>query len=128
MLYLLDTNIAIRMRDGDEETLTRVEVLEGDACISVVTRIELEGGIWRSPDDVVVARQRLDVLFVTLRRVPFDEAAAAEYRGIIEAAGFSRPRILDRMIASQALALDATLVTLNGKDFADIPGLKLLAR
>ena len=115
------------MRDGDEETLTRVEVLEGDACISVVTRIELEGGIWRNPDDVVVARQRLDVLFVTLRRVPFDEAAAAEYRGIIETAGFSRPRVLDRMIASQALALDATLVTLNGKDFADIPGLKLLA-
>lgn len=127
MLYLLDTNIAIRMRDGDDETLARVEVLEGDACISVVTRIELERGIWRNADDVAVARQRLDVLFVTLSRVPFDETAADEYRRIVEACGFSRPRILDRMIASQALALDATLVTLNGKDFADIPGLKLLA-
>ena len=127
MLYLLDTNIAIRMRDGDDETLSRVEVLEGDACISVVTRVELEGGIWRNPDDDVVARQRLDVLFATLRRVPFEETAADEYRRIIEVCGFSRPRILDRMIASQALALDGTLVTLNGKDFADIPGLKLLA-
>ena len=57
----------------------------------------------------------------------FDETAADEYRRIIEASGFSRPRIIDRMIASQALALDATLITLNGKDFTDIPGLKLLA-
>lgn len=127
MLYLLDTNIAIRIRDGDDETLTRVEVLEGDICISVVTRVELEGGIWRNPDDVIVARQRLDALFATLRCVAFDETAADEYRRIIEASGFSRLRIIDRMIASQALALDATLITLNGKDFTDIPGLKLLA-
>lgn len=127
MLYLLDTNIAIRLRDGDEATLTRVEALEGDACISIVTRIELEGGVWRNPGDVAIARRRLDTLFATLGRVPFGENAAEEYRRIITASGFSRPRILDRMIASQALALDATLVTLNGKDFADIPGLKVLA-
>ncbi len=127
MLYLLDTNIAIHLRDGDEPTLTRVEALDGDACISVVTRIELEGGVWREPGEVELSRRRLDTLFVTLRSVPFDEPAAEAYRNIIEACGYSRRKILDRMIAAQALVLGATLVTMNAPDLADIPGLKLLS-
>jgi predicted nucleic acid-binding protein len=31
------------------------------------------------------------------------------------------------MIGAQAIVHDATLVTMNAADFADIPGLKLLA-
>ena len=62
-----------------------------------------------------------------MRCVPLEEDAADRYREIIEAAGFSRPRIIDRMIAAHALALDATVVTLNGKDFIDVPNLNLLA-
>lgn len=44
----------------------------------------------------------------------------------MDATDFSRRRIIDRMIAAQALLHDATLVTMNGEDFKDIPGLKLL--
>ena len=32
---------------------------------------------------------------------------------------------LDRLIAAHALALDATLVTSNERDYADVPDLKL---
>jgi predicted nucleic acid-binding protein len=45
---------------------------------------------------------------------------------IVEVAGYSRRKILDRMIAAQALVHRATLVTQNPADFKDVPGLKLL--
>lgn len=53
--------------------------------------------------------------------------AADAYRAIVEAAGYSRRKILDRMIAAQALAPRAALVTRNAADFQDIPGLVLVA-
>jgi predicted nucleic acid-binding protein len=36
-----------------------------------------------------------------------------------------RSRILDRMIAAQAISTGITLITMNGDDFRDIPGLNL---
>ena len=39
---------------------------------------------------------------------------------------YSRRKLLDRMIAAQALVHRATLVTFNPDDFSDIPGLSSL--
>jgi predicted nucleic acid-binding protein len=55
------------------------------------------------------------------------DAAADAYRMIVEAAGYSRRKLLDRMIAAQALVHRAKLVTQNPNDFQDVPGLGLLA-
>jgi tRNA(fMet)-specific endonuclease VapC len=55
----------------------------------------------------------------------FGAAEADAYRAIVEAVGFSRRKLLDRMIAAQALVHHATLVTQNPSDFQDIPGLDL---
>jgi predicted nucleic acid-binding protein len=65
-----------------------------------------------------------------LKAIPtlaFDEAAADAYAGIVAHAGYSRRKLLDRMIAAQALVHRSTLVTLNAADFADIPALTVLA-
>ena len=53
-------------------------------------------------------------------------AEAQAYRKIVETCGFSRRKVLDRMIAAQAITAGATLVTRNGDDFRDIPNLILL--
>ena len=95
--------------------------------VSIVTRVELEGGLLRDPAEAVLRQTRLDAILSSLRVHPFDEACADAYRSIIGATGYSRRKILDRMIAAQALAIQATLVTMNPADFSDIPGLKLLA-
>ncbi len=50
----------------------------------------------------------------------------AAYRRIIEANGYSRRKTADRMTAATALAHSLMLVTLNGRDFRDVPGLKLI--
>ena len=41
-------------------------------------------------------------------------------------AGYSRRKLLDRMIAAQALVHRAALATRNASDYADIPSLSLL--
>jgi len=125
--YLLDTNVAIHLRDGDSDITARVVALRGALLLSVVSRVELEGGVYRDPAQAHLRRPRLDVILDIVPVLAFDDAAADAYRTIVEAAGYSRRKLLDRMTAAQALVHRATLVTMNGADFQDVPGLSLLA-
>jgi tRNA(fMet)-specific endonuclease VapC len=124
---MLDTNVAIRLRDRDDATMDRVESLDDAVMISIVTRVELEGGVYRDPTWSDIRRARLDSMLQTLPTVQFDDDAADAYRAILEVVGFSRRKVLDRMIAAQAMVHRATVVTMNAADFADIPGLALVA-
>lgn len=126
MTHLLDTNIAICLRDGDPLVTTKVAELDGAVLLSIITRVELEGGVHREPSETRLRRARLDVVLDALPVLAFDAEAADAYRMIIETAGYSRRKILDRMIAAQALVHRATLVTRNAADFRDVPGLALL--
>ena len=56
-----------------------------------------------------------------------DDVAAADACGaIIAHSGYSRRKLLDRMIAAQAIIHHAVLVTMNPDVFADIVGLRVL--
>jgi tRNA(fMet)-specific endonuclease VapC len=92
MPFMIDTDIAIHLRDGDPDILAKVEALGSEVMLSIITRVELEGGIIREQPQTGVRR-----------------------------------KILDRMIAAQALVNRVTLITRNPGDFADIPGLALEA-
>lgn len=124
-MRLLDTNVAIHVRDGDPAVTSRVARLGEDVVISVLTRIELEARGIVDVEQAALHRARLRAFLAGFPVLPFDSEAADGYRAIIEAVGFSRRKIIDRMIAAQAIAHGATLVTLNMADFADIPGLRL---
>ena len=126
MAFLLDTNVAIHLRDGDGEIAGKIAALQGAVLLSIVSRVELEGGVYRDRSQSGLRRRRLDLILSGLPVLAFDDAAADAYRAIVEAAGDSRRKLLDRMIAAQALVHRATLVTCNGDDFNDIAGLELL--
>ncbi len=126
MSYLLDTNVAIHLRDGNRDIIAKVSALDGAVLLSVVSRVELEGGVYRDPLQAQLRRPRLDAILEILPVLSFDDAAADAYRTIVEASGYSRRKLLDRMIAAQALVHRATLVTMNGDDFRDVTGLSLL--
>jgi len=123
LTHLLDTDVAIHLRDGNPEVVARIAALDTLPVLSLISWIELEGGVYAVPRHRTARRHALDVLTATLAIKPIDAAVVETYRAIVEAAGFSRPRILDRLIAATAIVNDLVLVTMNGEDFRDIPGL-----
>lgn len=124
-MFIIDTNIAIRLRDGDTKTIAQVAAYGVRPRISIVTMIELENGIAARPDLAAKRRASTDLMRSRLDVLPFGSPELDAYASIVEARGFSRSRILDRMIAATALVHGATLATLNPDDFRDVPGLVL---
>ncbi len=126
MSFLLDTNVVIHLRDGDPVVSMKVAALARPVLISIITGVELEGGVYRDPSQAPIRRARLDAILRSLPALAFDDVAADAYRAIVASAGYSRRKLLDRMIAAQALVHRATLVTRNPSDFTDIPALARL--
>jgi len=127
LTFILDTSVAIPLRDGDKDVKVKLRSLVGTVAISAITRVELEGGVYADPRSAAVRRRRLDLILAGTPTLDFTEAAAVAYDQIVAASGFSRRKIIDRMIAAQAIVHRATLVTLNPTDFSDMPGLSSLA-
>lgn len=125
MAWLLDTSAAILLRDADSEADGKLAALLSVPALSIVSHVELEGGVYAKPPLTAKRRAALDLMLAIFPILPFDAGCVAAYRGIVEAIGHSRPKTLDRMIGATALAHELTLITLNGADFADIPGLRL---
>jgi len=123
--FILDTDVAIFLRDEDAAVRTKLAAINDAIFISIITRVELEGGVYRDPAHAALRRARLDWILAALPCLVFDEAAAERYGRIVAHTGYSRRKLLDRMIAAQALVHSATLITFNANDYSDIPGLAL---
>jgi tRNA(fMet)-specific endonuclease VapC len=118
--YLLDTNVVIAAALGLPGVLDRLSALEiGDVAISAISLAEALAGAendGRIAENIALLAETLDVL-------PFDQAAAEAYGALLRKVEPKRRRMLDRMLAAQALGLGLTLVAANTEDFDDIPGL-----
>ncbi len=125
MAVLLDTSIAIHLRDGTGYVGDHIANLTSQAFLSAISRVELEGGVAAIPELSALRRAKLDVLLADLDVIEFTDEMAETYGQIVQQSGYSRRKIIDRMIAATAIVADLTLVTANGDDFANIGGLKL---
>jgi predicted nucleic acid-binding protein len=125
-MHLLDTSVLIPLRDGDPKVWERVNQLGGTILVSIVSVVELEGGVYRDAAQAERRRAKLDLLLSSLNVLSFDSEGAQTYGQIVASVGYSRRKILDRMIAAQALNASATLVTLNPQDFEEITDLQVL--
>jgi tRNA(fMet)-specific endonuclease VapC len=125
-LIFIDTNIAIALRDVDRVTHERVAELDEVPVLSVVTLIELENGVGANPASASQRRALLDRLVETYCVEMFTEKDIAAYAAIVGKLGFDRRLTLDRLIAAQAIARNASLITRNGRDFRSIPQLRLV--
>ncbi len=123
MAYLLDTNIAIHARDGTDTVLDKLVEHDGEVLLSALSLAELQRGLYRDPSVTALRQLRLQALLRALPVIPFDAAGAEAYGRIIAQCGWVRGRDFDRMIAGHAISTQSVLVTNNGADFRDIPGL-----
>lgn len=122
---MLDTSVAIALRDADALVVDRIAILEAPALLSVISVVELEGGVARDPVGAKSRRQGLNELLDMLDLIAFGPSEAERYGTIVGAIGYSRRRTIDRMIAAQALVAHARLATLNAVDFHDVPALEI---
>jgi tRNA(fMet)-specific endonuclease VapC len=74
--FVLDTSVVIALRDGDDAVAAKLAALSGAVLMSIVTRVELEGGVYRDPAQAALRRPRLDAILRVLPVLPFDDAAA----------------------------------------------------
>lgn len=117
--FLLDSNICIYVLEGALEPLRRrVEAhVPGSVVTSSIVYAEVMRGI--DPSDKAKV-ERAEQLFNVFPVLAFDREAAAQYLRV----PFKRHRF-DRLIAAHALSLGLIIVTGNGADFSDVPGLKV---
>jgi tRNA(fMet)-specific endonuclease VapC len=129
MRFLLDTNLCIcAMKHRPAEVLAQLRAHEAAGLgISSITAAELHSGVAksRSARNEAALQQFLE----PLELADFDAAAAAAYgrlRTALELAG-TPIGPWDTLIAAQAPALNVTLVSHNLREFARVPGLKLVS-
>ena len=126
-MKLLDTNIcvyAIRNRPAGIRERLDAEGLSAVA-LSIITAMELEVGAWRSGGTDYARRVRR--FLAQIEVLALDDGSReiyGELRLSLEKRG-SMIGPLDALIAAHTLALDATLVTNNQREFKRVKGLRL---
>ncbi len=120
--YLLDATVVFAAASGEMATLAKLSRLPiGDVAISAIVHGELltataGGKSARLLENIALLAQNVDIL-------AFDRKAAETFGELLRRIEPKRRRMLDRMVAAQAIAEGRTLVTLTPQDFADLPGL-----
>ena len=124
--YLLDTNMCIYLMKHQPEAVARrfAQCFVGDVVMSAITLAELEYGVAVSANPER-EREHLRSLTEDIPVRPFDADAALAYGPIRLATRDSKKDHLDKLIAAHAVALGATVVTNNEKDFAKYPGVAI---
>lgn len=117
--YLLDTNCCIYLLSRTRPVLEAKvgKCPSGSVGISAIVGAELILGFAEANTKL---KAMLDRFLLEFPVQPYDEKAARAYARV----PFRRGK-LDRLVAAHALSLDATLITNNVRDFADVPDLKL---
>ena len=125
--YLLDTNIASYAikRNVPQVRVALVSVPMSEIGVSVVTEAELRFGVARKGASAHL-KLAVEEFLLRVEILPWDSEAAKHYvelRSALDSSGIPMANF-DLMIAAQALAVDATLVT-HDRVFRRVKQLKI---
>jgi len=126
-MYMLDTNMvsdALRNPQGTVATRIR-QIAANDISVSIIVAGELRFGAKKRGSDKITAL--VEGFLARTQVLPLECDADSHYAGIrvaLENAG-TPISANDMLIAAHAMALDATLVTDNAREFSRIEDLKV---
>ena len=128
MIYLLDTNVCIRLLNEKHPAIQQHfrSHIPADIALCSVVKAELIAGARRS-QRVESNLQLLKAFFAPLMSLPFDDECAEHY-GQIHADLSMQGKPIgpnDTLIAAIARAHDATLITHNTGEFGRVAGLRM---
>jgi tRNA(fMet)-specific endonuclease VapC len=128
MIYLLDTNVCIRLLNEKHPAILEHfrRHSAADIALCSVVKAELLYGARRS-QRMENNLQLLKVFFAPLQSLPFDDECAEHY-GQIHADLLNQGKSIgpnDTLIAAIARAHDATLITHNTREFSRVAGLRM---
>lgn len=134
-MFLLDTDILTLIEKEHPRTVQRLlQVNPAEVATSLVTAIELLRGRFdailkaASAAELLRAQDRMELTRDLLNEInvrPITERAAAEFERLVATKKLKKIGRADLLIASIALANDATLVTRNLRHFRQVPDLAL---
>ncbi len=132
MIYLPDTNVwsrYLRDRTEDAALCDRVEAELFRCRLSAIALMELEYGAAKRPDVPAFRERILRLTAIFSDVVPFDAACALQAGAVRAQLATLRPNAqsigtYDALLAGQAIALGAVLVTDNLTEFSRVPGLR----
>ena len=125
--YLLDTNAISELVANPSGKIARkiAEVGAGSVATSVIVSAEVAFGVEQKGSPRLA--ERIETVFSTLEVLPLAQPADSHY-GALRAMFRKEGRPIgpnDLFIAAHALALGATLVTANVREFSRVPRLKI---
>jgi len=132
-MILLDTDILTLLFQGHSRVVMRLELAEENVGTTIITRIEILRGRFEAvlkaanSAQLQAAQQRLWDTEDQLSRVPIlpiGKNAATQFDKLLNNKKLKNIGRGDVLIAAMALAVDATLVTRNVRDFKRVPDLK----
>ncbi len=122
-MILIDTSVLVDALTGPKRSAAslRLAIERGDRLLlpSLVLYEWLRGP--RTHSEI----EAQEALFPSKSAIPFGTAEAGTAARLYQSISRPRGRELDVAIAAIAILRDADLWTLNPRDFADIPGLRL---
>lgn len=126
-LYMLDTNMVIYIQRGVPSVVSRLNELGADRVVlSALVAAELAYGVEKSHHKVR-NRKVLELFLSEVRVLPWTQDAMWHYGENFHRLKKAGTQIgeMDLLIGCQALALGATMVTNNTREFERIGGLML---
>lgn len=126
MRYLFDTNILSHLIKQPHSVMAQkiIELNRSDYCTSIIVACELKYGAQKKGSAKLTAK--VEQLLNEIEIKPLDNDMTDHYASIRDYLEKQGKTIgsNDMLIAAQALALNAILITANIKEFSSVPGLK----